>query len=385
MRYTVTAALVTLAVTLPPALAAPTFTIDGRAVSVPTVEQGGKVYADVAALARALGATVTYDAAKKAYVVTTARTGAAAQTPAVQGTTQQAGGAGELGRTYTLGKLDPLNFTLRSAAYGVARVSVGDGVIVPNADEKLLVLRYTVQNPQKSETNFYWGSLKFTAVDARDVSHAYERVAARDGTTESLQLTLKPAQKIDVVAVVKVPASGVVPKLIVEREDGSPVLRYDLRGKVSALPAPLADPADPSGATARTTVPANAGTYVPMGLFDARLDGVTFAKSAGDLTPADGRRFLVATFTLRNTTNAAQDYYWGSFGAQLGDADGEDAPWRKQLLKATRDEDARGSLKPGEEYRVRFLFELPENVAGKTLTLREGDSRAYEFDVSAAK
>ena len=48
-----------------------------------------------------------------------------------------------------------------------------------------------------------------------------------------------------------VPAAGVVPKLIVEREQGAPVIRYDLRGKVKALPQPFADPSDTTGATAR--------------------------------------------------------------------------------------------------------------------------------------
>ena len=55
------------------------------------------------------------------------------------------------------------------------------------------------------------------------------------------------------------------------------------------------------------------------------------------------------------------------------------------LLKATRDEHADGNLKSGEEYRFRVYFSLPNDLAAKTLSVSEGESRSYSFDVSSVK
>jgi hypothetical protein len=211
----------------------------------------------------------------------------------------------------------------------------------------------------------------------------------RDGTTEKLQITLKPAQKIDAVSAVLVPAEGVVPKLIVEREKGAPVVRFDLRGKVKPLPAPVADPSDASGATARKEVPAVPGTFYATGVFDTRLDEVSYVK--GPLLQreaGDGKRYFTAVLTLKNRTNRPQSYYWGYFLADLKDAEGEKSAYAQALLKPTRDEATSGDLAPGEEARIRYFFPIPNDVAGKTFRFAEGKqidarvARVFAFDVT---
>ncbi len=309
--------------------------------------------------------------------------------PIVLGTTQLPGDFGQLGTTYTIGKSEPINFTLKSAEYTVEPYTVGNNNYVPKGDQKLLLLRYTVYNPIPKEQSYGWHSLRFTAVDARDTNQDYIQAVKREGTSEPLSIQLKPAQKLDVVAVILVPAEGVVPKLIVEREKNAPVIRYDLRGKVKSLPEPVADSADTSGATARKEVPARAGTFYPIGVFDARLDEVAYTSQTLEKhEPGKGKRFLTAVFTLKNRTASKQTYYWGYFLASL--RDGEKVPFVQMLLKASRDEYAKGELEPGEEGRIRLIFRLPENVAGKSVNLAEGiqvDARAarvFAFDVSSA-
>ncbi|WP_337871455.1 hypothetical protein [Meiothermus sp.] len=152
------------------AAALPTFVINGKTVKVDTLEKGGKYYVEVQSFAKALGVSLTYDKGKNQFVIVS--TGQAPQTQ-VAGTTQLAGGEGEFGKTYTLGKSYPLNFTLRSAEYAVNRVTAGTSVYAPKANEKLLVLHYTVQNPTQREQNVTWSSFKFTVVDAKDFNHVF--------------------------------------------------------------------------------------------------------------------------------------------------------------------------------------------------------------------
>lgn len=322
---------------------------------------------------------------------TTATKPAKATGPIVLGTTQLPGDFGKLGTTYTIGKSSPINFTLKSADYSVVPVTIGNNSWVPKADEKVLVLHYTVHNPLPTEQRYYWADILFTAVDARDTNHNFIQAVAREGEQQPLTVTLKPAQKLDVMAAIIVPAEGVVPKLIVEREKGAPVVRYDLRGKVTPLPATVADAADTTGATARKEVLAQAGTFYATGLLDMRLDETAYVTTPIlNREPGAGKRFLTATFTIKNRTASAQRYVWSDFLPDLRDADGEKVAFTQAILKATRDESTYGDLAPGEEARIRFFFPLPADVAGKTLRMAEGKqisataARVFAFDLSTA-
>lgn len=310
--------------------------------------------------------------------------------PVVQGTAQLAGGVGALGQAVTLGKeRSAINFTLNSAEFTLTRVTVGTNVYIPKANEKLLILRYTLQNPQKESRGIAWNTLKFTAIDAQDISHEHDNYVGREGTSELLEMTLKPAQKISAYAVMAVPATGPIPKLIVSAGDEFPVQRYDLRGKIGGLAAEFADPADPSSVTAREIQTVPAGVYAPLGRFDVRLESAALSQGAmnGQLPPS-GQRYLVATLSIRNgaaRTAEAADWTFNTFKVQLRDADGEVQVYDDDLLKASRDEPAEGTLKPGEEARFRVYFPLPEAVAGTALSISEGESRTITFDVKAAR
>ncbi|MVN86461.1 hypothetical protein GO986_06750 [Deinococcus sp. HMF7620] len=302
----------------------------------------------------------------------------------VLGTTQQDGVAAKLGETFTLGKASPLNFTLLSADYSVGRVVIGNTVYFPKVGEKLLVLHYTVHNPQSRDVRYYWPDLTFTAVDAQDRNYPFAQAVAREGTSERLELNLKPAQKVQVMTVIRVPAAGVVPKLMVARE--AALLRYDLRGQVRKLAAGLADPADASGATPLAQLPATMNAFRSLERFDVRLDDVQFTNDVlGGKAPPAGQRYLSATFTLRSMEPRGSRYAWSDFKPILKDADGERVEYNQMLLKASRDEKAVGTLEAGEEVRVRFYFALPANVNGQSLSLTDGAGRPLLFDISSAR
>ncbi|MBC7808428.1 MAG: DUF4352 domain-containing protein [Akkermansiaceae bacterium] len=309
--------------------------------------------------------------------------------PIFLGTTQLPGDFGKLATTYTIGKSKPINFTLKNAEYSVDSLTIGTRTWVPKGDEKLLLLRYTIHNPLPQEQPYDWSAIKFTAADAKDVNHVFIQGVTRDGESEPLGVSLKPAQKIDVLSAIIVPAEGVVSKLIVERERDAPVIRYDLRGQARSLPTLVTDSADATGASVRKEILVPVDTFVPLGVFDARLDEVTYTtEPLVKREPPKGGRFVVTTFTLKNRIEEPQSYYWGYFNADLRDADGEKVKYTQALLKGNRDERAQGDLTPGEETRVRLFFPLPEHVPGKTLSLSEGKgvslraARAWTFDLT---
>ncbi len=72
-----------------------------------------------------------------------------------------------------------------------------------------------MQNPTQQPLALNPGELKLTAVTPDSTS----------------------SEKFDVIALVTVPAKEPIHKLIVQREDGTAVIRYDLTGKIAALPA----------------------------------------------------------------------------------------------------------------------------------------------------
>jgi hypothetical protein len=365
------------------------FLVNNKNLKLETLEKNGKVFVEVNSFAQSLGAKVAFDKAKRSFTITNGN--AAASTPA-QSTGQLAGGLGEIGKMYTLGKDGPVNFTLKSAEFSVSRYTLKD-LIAPKFNQKLLVLRFTVQNPSKSDLSIYYGSLDFTAVDDKDQNVKFNNYWSREGETSSLEVYLKPAQKIEVIAVMAVPANAKIPKLIVQRggETKSPVVRYDLSGRIKPLPAPFADPADSSGSIALEVVPAKAGTYYPMGAMDVKLEAVAFSADKIDgKTPNDGKRFLLATFAVKNAAIGRDiNVSYSRFGIELTDAEGGTKKFNEYLMKPSRDERQDVDLKPGSETKFRAYFELPNDLGGKTLSINEtgvvGQSRAYSFDVSGLK
>jgi hypothetical protein len=318
--------------------------------------------------------------------VGTAKTKPGSQQRVVQGTSQLKGDKGEFGLTYTLGKEDPVNFTLKSCEYLAERKRIGADYYVPTAEEKLLVLHFTLQNPQPAERGVGWSVCSFTAVDATNTNREYPENIGVDSNQEALSLDLKPAQKIDAYTIIAVPAQGEVPKLIVKSQDQL-VIRYDLRKKVKGLAVPFAEPADKTGATALADVPAVAGTYYPVGMWDARLDSTSYTTQAiKEEAPEEGARYLVLNMALRNPTKGAQSLGWSVLVPKVRTTDGENLDWNEELLYASRDETVSMEVEPGQEAKVRYYFLIPSGSTVKQLSVQESDEgRRFTWDMTGAK
>lgn len=301
---------------------------------------------------------------------------------ATKGTTQLNGDQAKIGTTYTLGKKEPINITLNSAEYTVERVQFGDELVIPKKNQKLLVLHYTLHNPNKKDFNVYWATLKFTVVDANDTNWKYCEKVGVEATKAKASMDLKPAQKAQFYTVIAVPANGEMPKLIIESQDRL-VLRYDLRGQVKKLPAPIADPNDSTGATALEEVPAEIGTFYPGSAYDIKLDSVKFTTDAIDgKEPKSGKRYIVFVMTAKNKAPKAEWMRWNRIEPKLIDQDGGEFRWNEKCFYPSRDDNVNADVQPEKEIRFRYYFEVPEDLNMQALSLTELKTRTYVYDLT---
>ena len=369
------------------AVAAPTVIVNGNPVTIPVMDVGGKAFIDVVALMQLLGGKATYDAgAGKLYINSTGAPagGGAPVKLADFGTPQLPGDNGQVGQVYKLRNSSPLYFRLNSAEYTVSQVRFGAAAVIPQAAEKLLVLHFSVQNPQNVEALLRFDQLKFTAVDAMDVNHEAKSMLGDEQTQGDLSMRLKPAQRIEGYACIVVPAKGVIPKLMVMSpltNDG-PILRYDLRDRVAPLPAPIADPTDPSGATALEVVPAQLNAPYSLGRFDVTVEKVETVTTALDAAaPPNGGSYFVVTVLCKNKMGIDLLLRFDTLSPTLTDVDGQHLKFRN-LLAATANSVFSQPVASGAEVRVRFYFTVPKDAKLKSLAIKEATSRTYEYDVS---
>jgi hypothetical protein len=396
MLRTALICLLTLSLSATCFAAKTTVVLNGKVVAIPMVEAGGHAYLDVAALAKILGWKVTYNAAAHKVMLSTAA-GAAAPTTTAGGhgaagtgspssrTVELAGDNGVLGRVYSLRKDTPLHFSLKSAEFTTQQVVVGEHAQFPSAAEKLLVLHFTVQNPSTDERYVRYDSLRFTAVDAMNVNHEGDNVDWGDEQShQPVRISLKPAQRIDCYTALKVPAKGPIPKLMVlpGSDNDGPVLRYDLRDKVTGLQPPIADPADATGATALDKVPAAAAAAYPLEGFDFTLEGLGWSTAdlLGDGALENGERYLVATVLLQNDCPTEQYARYDMVTPTLISTDNEELKYNDMLL-ATANRAVRQDVAAGQSMRVRLIFTVPADTTPGTLSVCQGDSRTFVYQV----
>jgi hypothetical protein len=305
------------------------------------------------------------------------------------GTQQMEGTDASFGREYTLGKMSPINVVIRETQFALGWQGAG-ALEVPSADEQLLVIRYTLHNPQKEPIRIAVAELEFIAVDSRDQNYKNLRVMRRDGTVQGVESTLMPAQKIDLYTGIIVPARQVqVPKLIVMRgAETAPVLRYDLRGGTKPLPKELLD----ESGFMKSVVQGGTGMVYPLAIFDVIVDGARSEKITADskdvlpdLIPQEGYRIVTVPVTLRNRSIEDMRVRENMFAGTMLESTAGRKYEANLLLAPTLDEKYDGlsklNLRSGETARAVFAFHIRERDEVKTLHILEQLPRPGE-DVS---
>lgn len=309
-----------------------------------------------------------------------------AQSPstAVQGAGQLSGGDARVGQTYTLypGTPEALNVTLRGAEYSVGHFLIREGDLVPAAGQKLLLLHLSVQNPQKVARFTRGDSVTLTGVDSRGAEVKPEWNWFDEQTHAPVELTLKPAQKLEVIAVMKVDGRSSVPKLILNTS-GNRVWRYDLRGTVKGLVAPYADPQSKDGSVALDVVQGRTGTYYPAEL-DVRLDRVeTVSRPLLGQDVPEGGRLLVLYVTLRNPRPDPQTVTAWMVSPRVFDQDDQALPQASDAFLLGREQAIGGTLGAGKELAVRSVVRVPGGASPRRLELKVNDSRTFTFELPA--
>lgn len=293
--------------------------------------------------------------------------------PVVLGTRQLPGDFGRLRTTYTLGKAEPLNVTLTAAEYtldhGIYESAFeGTKPGLAHCQDKTLLLKLTLQNPTPQTLSLNPGGLKLTALTPDGTGS--ERAVLVDPRTrkQCLGLPLKPGQKLDVLAFVTVPAKEPIQKLILQREDNTAVVRYDLTDKVAGLPWWAG-----AGAESKDTIAGIRDCVLPTAWFSVGLRGLewTTAKLDDD-EPGEGNRFLVAHLSFEAL--AKQGLNFGTFDITLTTEDGQKIAKETPggiggFLLETRPVSFSGELEKGERQSIRVYFRVARDAAPKSLTI----------------
>lgn len=303
----------------------------------------------------------------------------------VKGTVQMAGDNGKANIAYTLGKTDPINITLTGARFSVVREVVGDRVAAPNRNEKLLVLDFIAHNPNSKIINFSGRSVKVTAVDQESVNREAIHGFTRAKTGEPYSVDMKPAQKVELRTVIVVPATGTVPKLILQHNSGGNVLRYDLKPILKPLTDPYVDTKDETGMTALATYDCKPDTYYPMENIDLQVVSGTLTEHGerfGPNTTSGGNIYVSVKFKLKG--QAPQPAFL-RFQGNFVDENGEKYQMLR-LAQVSTDDHVSRRLGISEEYVVRMVGIVPGSAKLTKLVVTDtsgsAESRTYEFPVS---
>jgi len=328
----------------------------------------------------------------------------------VKGQGQLAGGNGQFGAIYSL--QNGFNFTILSARYTLEPF-IAYETLMAGADQKLLILDIAVKNARKEDN---WLNIEgmFTLVDDKGQLYPGGNLALQSRGSTDASLTLRPGQgagqpelKDPLRVGFAIPANARIVKIMLNRPrlgKQEEVVRYFIAGasqaeageagdphnSIAPLPEEARDPTDPSGAVALEEGKGTPGAYLASGYFDIRLDGFAYSSEPllGGNAPDEGKKYAVATVTVKNLTNTNLSMFDVTGGDQplyeISDSDGErekPAGYRK----AKRDEDPEHEFKHGDEYTFRVIFTLPKDTTAKKLVLGAGRAHKWAFDVSGAK
>ena len=299
------------------------------------------------------------------------------------GTSQLQGEFGLIGHTYTLGKVNPWNISLKSAEYTTEILRTRDSAIAPDRNSKLLVLHFVLHNPQKNMALMRHDTIRFTAVDANDKNWEGGGGLNNETTKENVNQLFKPAQKMEAYTIIVVPAAGEIPKIMLMSGDKK-VIRYDVRGKVKPLSGPVADPNDQTGATALANVPAKIGDFYPASMYNLCLEKVGFSDGPIDgKTAKPGERFLVANFAVKFLETSGTTLRFDTFAISGVDADSIPIKGGNNLLAPSSDTVVNMHVDLGQEMKFRTYLRIPKGVTPKSLIVtgnRNGRSYIYSAE-----
>lgn len=121
---------------------------------------------------------------------------------------------GQLGVIYAMGGQFPLNFRLNSAEYTTRQVNIGKRLFAPAADEKLLVLHFTIINPAERARTVRFDSLMINCSDETNTNKPAEDWGI-EANKAALSNQIEQNQPVDAYTVITLSARGPANRLTV--------------------------------------------------------------------------------------------------------------------------------------------------------------------------
>jgi hypothetical protein len=362
------------------------FVRNGKTAKVAVSIQKDIAYAPAVDVAKGLGLSAAVSG--NTITVTNPAPVVPSTAPSVQGTAQQNGGDGVLGQTYTLckGTDSAINYSITKLEYSIGNYLYdgGDKDDLLGSDKKALIISATVQNPINAEQYVSGSKIRFSGVDSKNQNVEGDSYWYEQGTMRGISINLRPGQKVNIYTRIVMDSDVSLPKLIVD-DCNNAVWRYDLRGKVTPIPAPFADPNVPDGSSALNFFAAQYGVYYP-GRTNFKLDRVEYSTAPwfdGSTAP-EGGRWMILYFTVKNTTKAPIAIY-GVGGLSFLDQDGISSRISDWSYFASRDSAFSLELQPNQELALRALIEVEKGIQPKKLRFAWHNSRTAEIDISNIK
>jgi hypothetical protein len=299
----------------------------------------------------------------------------------------------KFGQPYTLdGDGWSLNLTLNRVELSAGRYFLGGNAEIPDADEKLVIIHYTLQNPNLADVPVDGQSVNFAAIDSDKNGHNDLPEAQYEGTDNLVDDVLKGKETADFVKVIHVPAEGPLSALTVTPAPaGFDTVQFDLAGHVSKLPPPYADLKDATGMTAAEPIPTRIGVSYPLGDCNITLIKAVFTHEAllsynGIFPPEDGDHFALFTFEVTCEHSTGMTFTAENLNPTLTSTDGDSIdPAGAPLLKS--DDDGAPfdtNLSYGVATRFRIYFPVAKSDSLASLTIQTtATSHRFSYDLSS--
>lgn len=224
-----------------------------------------------------------------------------------RGTSQLPGSACKIGQAYTLGKggESAFNVALTGIEYRVVRLPVGQYNSYPDVKKKLVVLRFTVQNPLPKKQRLS-KQINWTAV-SNDSENVETTDLYRDNEShDSISQVLNPGEKVKAFAYLEVTGKGEINKIIAANRASpqSLVARYMVGGIGKAIDPPYVDAADSTGATALDLIKGPMHKVLEVSGFDVAVMALEATGKAipeyENSAPPNGKVYLLVTYLVTN-------------------------------------------------------------------------------------
>lgn len=301
-------------------------------------------------------------------------------------------GPAHVGEAVTISaETGPLKLTVDRLELQGDRFRIGDtDSEIPSGTEKLLIIHYTLVNPNSTEVSISGKTVRFTALDAERKPHADIADAITEGDTDIFDGPVKAGEKVSLVKVVHVPSRGPIAALLATPGPaGTTEMHVDVSGHVEKLAAPYVDPQDANGFTALPTVAAKIGTTYQVGDCDLTMTDADYSTDpllnfTGEAAPDSEHLYAVFTFEVTCQKQSGVSFGFDDFNPSLNTIDGlQIDPANAPLLNGKLNLAFESDLQYNDDRHFRVYFIISKHDGMVSLTISAGNgARKFIYDVS---